>query len=421
MIKNQKDISFRLSSQIKNCIHLSVTVHVLVVLLVLARGDVVHPRLVVQIPADGLLYALLELQRRLPSQLLLDLGAVDGIAHVVTGTVSHEGDEVQVRSLGTAQKPVDCLDYHLDKVDILPLVEATDVVRVGHLALVEDQVDGPRVVLHVEPVPHVLSLAVDRKRLAVADIVDEQRYQLLRELVRTVVVGAVRHYRGHTVGVVERTHEMVARCLGGGIGTVGTVLRVLVEEVPAVGQVMLRGRGGCRVGWPDALGVGQFQGSVHLVGGDVVETLPLVFLRKRLPVQLRRLKERERAHDVGPGKGERVLDGAVHMALGGQMDDSVYAVFPEDAADRLEVADVGTHELVVRGLLDVLEVRQVARVGQLVQVHYAVLRVLVHEEAHHMAPDEASAAGYQYVALVVHLHYLLLLRLSRHTFNESVQ
>ena len=274
----------------------------------------------------------------------------------MSGAVRHEGDEVQVRTLRTAQQPVHRIDYHLDKVDVLPLVEAADVVCVGYLSLVEDQVDGPGVVLHVEPVPHVLSLAVDRKRLAVADIVDEQRYQLLRELVRTVVVRAVRHYRGHTVGVVERTHEMVARCLGGGIGTVGTVLRVLVEEVPAVGQVMLRGRGGRRVGRLDALGVGQFQGSVHLVGGDVVETLPLVFLRKRLPVHLRGLKERECAHDVGPGKGERVLDGAVHMALGGKMDDSVYAVFPEDAADRLVVADVGTHELVVRGLLDVLEV-----------------------------------------------------------------
>ena len=75
---------------------------------------------------------------------------------------------------------------------------------------------------------------------------------------------------------------------------------------------------------------------------------------------------------------------------------------PEDAADRLEIADVGTHEHVVRGIPDVLEVGQVAGVRQLVQIHYAVLGVLVDEQADYVAAYEAGSAGYQYIALIIH-------------------
>ena len=41
------------------------------------------------------------------------------------------------------------------------------------------------------------------------DIVDEQRNQLLRELVWTVVVRAVGHDGRHTVCIVESTDEVV--------------------------------------------------------------------------------------------------------------------------------------------------------------------------------------------------------------------
>ena len=128
-------------------------------------------------------------------------------------TVSHVSDKVEILSLLTTEQSVNGLDKHVDDVDVLPLVEAADVVCVSHLALMEDKVDGTCVVLHVEPVADVEALAVDGKRLAMADIVDEERDELLRELVRTIVVRAVGHDGRHAVGVVESAYEMVARCL----------------------------------------------------------------------------------------------------------------------------------------------------------------------------------------------------------------
>ena len=73
----------------------------------------------------------------------------------------------------------------------------------------ENHVDGAGMVFHEEPVAHVLALAIDRQRLLVADVVDEERNQLFGELVRAVVIGAVRDNRRHAVGVVERAYEMV--------------------------------------------------------------------------------------------------------------------------------------------------------------------------------------------------------------------
>ena len=50
---------------------------------------------------------------------------------------------------------------------------------------------------------HGLAQAVDGQGFAVTDIVDEKRYQFLRELVGAVVVGAIGDYGGEAEGVVE--------------------------------------------------------------------------------------------------------------------------------------------------------------------------------------------------------------------------
>ena len=49
----------------------SVFVHIVVVALVVAGGYVVHPVLVVEVPADGLFDTFLELERRFPAQFFL--------------------------------------------------------------------------------------------------------------------------------------------------------------------------------------------------------------------------------------------------------------------------------------------------------------------------------------------------------------
>ena len=357
--------------------------------------------MVVEIPADGLFDAFLELERRLPAELALKLARIDRVAEIVAGAVGDIGDQMVARAFGIAQQPVHRPDEHLDQIDVLPLVEPADVVGLGNAAFVENQIDGPGVVFHVEPVAHVLALPVDRERLAVPDIVDEQRDELLRELVGTVVVRAVGHHRGHAVGIVVGAYEVVGRGLGRAVRTVRLVLEVFREETRAVGQMMLAGRGLRGEGRLHAVGIGHLQGAVHLIGRDMIETARPVGLpvfaghheAHRLPVAARGLQQRQGAHHVRLGESERVFDGAVHVAFRGQVDDAVDALFPQQGRDAFEVADVHPDETVVGLVFDILEIGQVAGIGQLVEIDDPVVRIFVHEMTDHVASDEARAAG----------------------------
>ena len=320
--------------------------------------------------------------------------------------VRHVGDEVQVFAFGTTEELVDGLNHDLDDVDVLPFVEAADVIGFGNLPVMENHVDGAGMVFHKKPVAHVLALAVNRKRLFVADVVDEQRNQFFGELVRPVVVTAVRHDGRHAVGVVEGAYKMVGTRLGSGIRAVWRVLRRLVEEVVAVGQMMLGARSRRGERGRDAFRMVHRERTVDFVGGDVVETLALVLFGEAFPVELGGLQQAERTHHVRLCEGERVLDGAVHVAFGSEVDDSVDLFVLHELVERVEVADVHLHELVVRLVLDILEVREVARVGELVEVDNLVIRVLVLEQANHMTTNETCTAGDDNI-----LHVFPLIRL----------
>ena len=194
---------------------LNSAVHLLVVMKVLSAGHVVEPLAVVKIPSDSLFYSLGELKARLPAEFTLQFGRVDGVAHIVSLSVGDKCYQVIISTLRTTKQTVNSPDQNLDQIYVLPFIESADVVRLGDLSIMENQVYGLGVVLDIEPVAHVLPLTVDRQRAALTDVIDEQRDKLLRELVGAVVVRAVRHDDRHPVGVVVSPDEMVAGGLCG--------------------------------------------------------------------------------------------------------------------------------------------------------------------------------------------------------------
>ena len=81
------------------------------------------------------------------------------------------------------------------------------------------------------------------------------------------------------------------------------------------------------------------------------------------------------------------------MALGGEVYDAVDVFFLHQLVNTIEVTDVHLDELIVRLVLDVLEVGEVAGIGQLVEVDDLVFGIFVDEEADDVAADEAGAAS----------------------------
>ena len=172
----------------------------------------------------------------------------------------------------------------------------------------------------------------------------------------------------------------------------GIVLRCLVEEILAVSQMVLGAAGRCGERRLDAFGIGHLECTIHLIGGDMVEAFAFILLWQAFPVQLGSLKERECAYDVGAGEGKGVFDAAVHMAFSSKVDDTVNLFILHELVEGIEVADVHPDKLVVRFVLDVLEVGEIACVCQLVEVDDVVLGILVHEEANNVAANESGTA-----------------------------
>ena len=177
-------------------------------------------------------------------------------------------------------------------------------------------------VLDVEPVAHLLAVAVDRQRLAGEGVDDHQRDQLLGKMKRAVVVGAVGRQHRQAVGVMPGADQVVARRLARRIGAVRLVGVGLAERriVPA-------------------------EAAVDLVGRDVKEAERLLLVRGQLrPVRARRLEQREGALDVGADELGRAVDAAVDVALGGEVHDRARPMGREQAVDQRPVADVAAHE-----------------------------------------------------------------------------
>ena len=191
----------------------SLAIHLFVVGLIITTRDVFKPILIIKIPTYSLFNTFLKLEARLPTKFCLKFTRVDGVTGIMAEAVGNVGDEVEVFAFFATKESVNGIDDDLDDVDVLPFVEAANVVGFGYLAIVEDEVDGTGMVFYKEPVAHVFALAIDWQWLAMADVVDEEWDQLLRELVRTVVVRAVGHDGWHTVSIVEGTNEMVTRSL----------------------------------------------------------------------------------------------------------------------------------------------------------------------------------------------------------------
>ena len=78
---------------------------------------------------------------------------------------------------------------------------SANVVSLTEVSLFLHHIDALRMIVDIQPVTHILAVAVHRKLLALQRIVDNQRDQLLRKLIRSVIVGTVRDVRRELVGI----------------------------------------------------------------------------------------------------------------------------------------------------------------------------------------------------------------------------
>ena len=142
----------------------------------------------------------------------------------------------------------------------------------------------------------------------------EERDDLLRELVGTVVVAAVGDGDGETVGLVVRAHGVVRARLGRVVGRARPVGRVLGEPLVAVEREV----------------------AVHLARRHVMEA--------GRADEAGRLEQGLRPHHVGPEEAAGVDDGEAVVALRREVHDRVDVVLLERGGGGDRVGDVGVDE-----------------------------------------------------------------------------
>ena len=225
-------------------------------------------------------------------------------------------------------------------------------------------------VAYVEPVADVLALAVDGNGSVLQRVQDDQRDELFGKLVGAVVIRAIRDDHRQAVGVPVSPHEVVAGRLRSRIRRARIVGR-------RFGEVAFRP-----------------QAAEHLIGGDVIEPEALG-IGVVAPGLARRFEQGDGAHRVCQDERQRGHDGAVHVAFGRQVYDRGDPMLPEEPLYQRRIGHITPHEPIVRGVFDVPQVEQVARVGQAVEVDELHLGVARHHVEQKVRSDEAGATGHQ--------------------------
>ena len=165
---------------------------------------------VVQIPAHRVAQAFVKANRLLPAELVLELGAIDGIAAVVAGPVFDVRDKRLELPHGLAGLFGDNFDKPVKQPDVLPLVFAADVVGLPDTSARHDGPHRGVMVYHVEPVANVLAVAIDWQGLALQHVEDHEGDELFWKLIGPVVVRAIRDSDREAIGVAIRLDQKVA-------------------------------------------------------------------------------------------------------------------------------------------------------------------------------------------------------------------
>ena len=305
-----------------------------------------------------------------PEGSLHEWGCFHRVPPVVSEAVGDEGDEARVVFFGYAGLCGERMQEQVDEVDVAQLVTPTDVVDGTRGAFAQNSVDGAAVVLDVQPVADVETVTVDGDGFTGQSFLDREGDEFLGVLAGTVVVGAAGDEGGHAVRPVIGLGHQVACCLGNAVGTAGLDRRMFGELLGALdGEV-----------------------PIHLVGADVEET-GSVHAGVLLPLLAGHVQHDLGAQDVSVHEEIGTVDAAVHVGLGGEVDDLRGMVLCEDGLHGGTVGDVGLHEGVAGVACDFFDIVGVTGIRQGVEVDEMDIGVLLHLLENEAGADETAASG----------------------------
>src|SRR4029079_17517248 len=188
------------------------------------------PRAGLEIPAHRLGKPGLEALYGAPAELALDLRGIDRVAAIMTRPVGDEGNQLLPGALARRRIVVEQPAYLAHDIDIPALLAAADIVSLAGDTSLDDQGQRASVILDIEPIAHILAIAVDWQRLSGETPDDHVRDELLGEVIGPVIVRAIGEQRRQPVSLAPGAHQMIRRRLRGCVRRVRRVWRGLGEQ-----------------------------------------------------------------------------------------------------------------------------------------------------------------------------------------------
>src|SRR6266550_5854653 len=117
------------------------------------------------------------------------------------------------------QDSADRLNY----VEVRALVAAADIVRLTKPPFSKNQVKRSGMILDIKPVADIGAFPIDWKRLTLQGIENDQWNQLLRKMILSIVIRAVRNDSRKAIGSMPCHGQMIRSSFRCGIGRRGIV------------------------------------------------------------------------------------------------------------------------------------------------------------------------------------------------------
>ncbi len=277
------------------------------------------------------------------------------------GAVGHVGNQLRRGAFGSIQFLIHNPAEQLNQINVFPFVKAANVVRFAESSVMENRVDGAGMIDHKQPVANVFALAVHGQGFVLLNVMNHQRNQLFGEMIRAVVVRAVRQHNRQFIGVAVGPHEMVRSGFGSRIRRLWIVGGFFGKKL-----------------------VGVVQRPIHFIRRDVVETFPGKSGRGRDrrrfgPGRFGRIQQVYRPHHVGHHKRQGISNGAVYVRLSRQVNNAIELLLSKKLVQKGSIRNVTAYELVIGCLFDISQISQIARIRQFIEVNDLVVGVFRYE------------------------------------------
>ena len=178
--------------------------------------------MIVLVPRNRLRNSLFKRNAWRPTERSCDLGVVDCVSAVVPRSILHIANQVFLRA--------ECMDDQAYDVQVCALIVAADIVDFARQTARENRVERAAMVVHIQPVANLHPVAVHRQRYSFHAVVNHERNELFRKLVRAIVIRAPRDVQRQSERLIIRAADEICARFCRGIRTVWRERRRFREQ-----------------------------------------------------------------------------------------------------------------------------------------------------------------------------------------------